>query len=60
MTSKVRLKDIPSTWRWCFYQHILEGQTPLAWIEDLVPELNEADRGLLNTGLNIGRANPQP
>ena len=38
----------------------LEGQPPLAWIEELVPELSEDDRALLQNGLFVGRAiNPQ-
>lgn len=34
----------------------LEGRPPLAWIEDLIPELPEEDRTLLENGLYIGRA----
>ncbi len=38
----------------------LEGQPPLAWIEELVPELPDEDRSLLQHGLFIGRAiNPK-
>lgn len=33
----------------------LEGQPPLAWIQDLVPELSEEDRTLLQGGLFVGR-----
>jgi small ligand-binding sensory domain FIST len=34
----------------------LDGQPPLAWIEELIPELPEEDRSLLQEGLFIGRA----
>lgn len=34
----------------------LEGRTPLAWIEELVPKLSEEDRALLQKGLFVGRA----
>ncbi|HEX6304932.1 MAG TPA: FIST N-terminal domain-containing protein [Anaerolineales bacterium] len=34
----------------------LDGQPPLAWIDDLIPELPEDDRTLLQEGLFIGRA----
>jgi small ligand-binding sensory domain FIST len=34
----------------------LEGQPPLAWIQDLIPELSEEDRALLQNGLFVGRA----
>jgi small ligand-binding sensory domain FIST len=36
--------------------HSLEGQPPLAVIQDLIPELSEEDRFLLQSGLFIGRA----
>ena len=40
--------------------HSLEGQPPLAWIQELVPELSEEDRELLQNGIFVGRAiNPQ-
>jgi small ligand-binding sensory domain FIST len=34
----------------------LEGRSPLAWIQDLIPELPEEDRTLLQNGLFVGRA----
>ena len=34
----------------------LEGRSPLAWIQRLVPELSEDDRLLLQNGLFVGRA----
>ena len=34
----------------------LEGRPPLAWIQELIPELIEEDRNLLQSGLYIGRA----
>lgn len=34
----------------------LEGRSPLAWIEDLIPELSLDDRALLQHGLFVGRA----
>jgi small ligand-binding sensory domain FIST len=34
----------------------LEGRPPLAWLQDLVPELPEEDRALLQNGLFVGRA----
>jgi len=34
----------------------LEGRPPLAWIEDLIPELPDEDRALLENGLYVGRA----
>ncbi len=34
----------------------LEGQPPLAWIQDLVPELSREDKALLEHGLLVGRA----
>lgn len=34
----------------------LDGQPPLAWIQDLIPELPYGDRDLLNRGLFVGRA----
>lgn len=34
----------------------LERRVPLAWIQDLIPELSEDDRALLQNGLFVGRA----
>jgi small ligand-binding sensory domain FIST len=34
----------------------LEGRPPLAWIQDLIPELSEEDRLLLQNGLFVGRS----
>ena len=34
----------------------LEGRPPLAWLQDLIPELSEDDRALLQNGLFIGRS----
>ncbi len=34
----------------------LEGRAPLAWLQDLIPELPEEDRLLLQKGLFVGRA----
>jgi small ligand-binding sensory domain FIST len=34
----------------------LEERPPLAWIQDLIPELSEDDRLLLQNGLYVGRA----
>ena len=34
----------------------LEGRTPLAWLQELLPELSEEERLLLQNGLFIGRA----
>jgi small ligand-binding sensory domain FIST len=34
----------------------LDGQPPLAWIEDLIPDLSHGDRDLLHRGLFLGRA----
>ncbi len=34
----------------------LDGRAPLAWLQDLIPELSEEDRGLLQNGLFVGRA----
>lgn len=34
----------------------LEGRPPLAWLQDLIPELPEEDRALLQNGLFVGRA----
>ncbi len=34
----------------------LDGQPPLTWIEELIPELPEEDRNLLQQGLFVGRA----
>lgn len=34
----------------------LEGRPPLAWLQDLIPELSEEDRALLQNGLFVGRA----
>lgn len=34
----------------------LDGRPPLAWIQDLIPELTEDDRALLQNGLFVGRA----
>ena len=34
----------------------LEGRPPLAWLQDLIPELPEEDRQLLGKGLFVGRA----
>lgn len=36
--------------------HELEGRPPLAWLQDLIPELPEEDRVLLQKGLFVGRA----
>ncbi len=33
----------------------LEGRPPLAWIQELIPELSEEDRLLLQNGLFVGR-----
>ena len=39
----------------------LDGRAPLAWLQDLIPELTESDRALLQQGLFIGRAiKPDP
>ena len=41
----------------------LEGKAPLAWVQDLIPELPEEDRALLQNGLFVGRAirsSPEP
>ena len=39
----------------------LDGRAPLAWLQDLIPELPETDRALLQHGLFIGRAiRPDP
>ena len=32
----------------------LEGRPPLAWLQDLIPELSEEDRALLQNGLFVG------
>lgn len=38
----------------------LEGRPPLAWIQDIIPELPEEDRALLQSGLLVGKAiNPR-
>lgn len=34
----------------------LEGRPPLAWLQDLIPELSDEDRALLQNGLYVGRA----
>jgi small ligand-binding sensory domain FIST len=34
----------------------LEGRPPLAWLQDLIPELSEEDRALLQNGLFVGRS----
>ncbi len=34
----------------------LEGQPPMNWIQELIPELSEEDQALLQNGLFIGRA----
>ena len=34
----------------------LEGRAPLAWLQDLIPTLSEEDKGLLQTGLFVGRS----
>jgi small ligand-binding sensory domain FIST len=34
----------------------LDGRAPLAWLQDLIPELPEDDRALLQQGLFVGRA----
>ena len=34
----------------------LERRVPLVWIQDLIPELSEDERGLLQNGLFVGRA----
>lgn len=34
----------------------LEGRPPLSWLQDLIPELPEEDRLLLQNGLFVGRA----
>ncbi len=34
----------------------LEGRPPLGWLQDLIPELSEEDRDLLQNGLFVGRA----
>jgi small ligand-binding sensory domain FIST len=34
----------------------LEGRAPLAWLQDLIPELSAEDRALLQTGLFVGRS----
>jgi len=36
--------------------HDLEGRPPLAWLQDLIPELPVEDRALLQKGLFVGRA----
>ena len=39
----------------------LDGRPPLAWLQDLIPELPEEDRTLLQNGLFVGRAiDPAP
>jgi small ligand-binding sensory domain FIST len=38
----------------------LEGRSPLAWIQDIIPQLPEEDRALLQSGLLVGKAiNPR-
>jgi small ligand-binding sensory domain FIST len=34
----------------------LEGRSPLAWLQDLIPSLPEEDRALLQTGLFVGKS----
>ncbi len=34
----------------------LDGRAPLAWLQDLIPELPDSDRELLRNGLFVGRA----
>jgi small ligand-binding sensory domain FIST len=34
----------------------LEGRAPLAWLQDLIPQLSEEDRHLLQKGLFVGRS----
>jgi len=34
----------------------LEGRPPLAWLQDLIPELSDEDRALLQNGLFVGRS----
>jgi small ligand-binding sensory domain FIST len=34
----------------------LEGRSPLAWLQDLIPSLSEEDRSLLQTGLFVGKS----
>ncbi len=34
----------------------LEGRSPLDWLQELIPELSEEDRSLLQNGLFVGRA----
>jgi small ligand-binding sensory domain FIST len=34
----------------------LEGRPPLTWIQDLIPELTEEDRALLQNGIFVGRS----
>ncbi|MGW8250988.1 MAG: FIST signal transduction protein [Anaerolineales bacterium] len=34
----------------------LEGRSPLAWLQDLIPTLPEEDRALLQTGLFVGKS----
>ena len=34
----------------------LDGQPPMAWIKELIPDLPDSDRDLLNQGLFVGRA----
>ena len=36
--------------------HNLEDRAPLAWLQDLIPELSEEDRALLQNGLFVGRS----
>jgi small ligand-binding sensory domain FIST len=36
--------------------HNLEDRAPLAWLQDLIPELSDEDRALLQNGLFVGRA----
>ena len=34
----------------------MERRVPLAWVQDLIPELSEEERALLQNGLFVGRA----
>lgn len=34
----------------------LEGRSPLAWLQDLIPTLSEYDQALLQTGLFVGKS----
>jgi small ligand-binding sensory domain FIST len=34
----------------------LDGKPPLTWIQELIPELSEEDRALMQSGLFVGRA----